>query len=499
MDIFQSQRFAASLSGLSNTTERLARVMKSDAIMRKADYAEISRLNDRLNRVIPIIPAAFGIAGATLGAGVDYGGFPPFGLPGFGLPPLFPPLGPPGGGGRGSRGRTGPKGPVDTGPPTGVELPIAIPEKEQKGTDVDQNVDVTTGLGQGTPIVVVPYQAPTGIPGKPTEPKEPITEPTEPVKPGVPARPSPPARPGEPPDEEEPGEQPTTVPEPALPPKPTTPILPPLVPRRRKDDEPEEAPPVPGEPVKEPVTAFIEAAMSVPLYLRFEAFKLIRRVPELFKKLTDYVQSDEYLEVISGRSKPMIDLAEVLNVPPELAPLIEQLLVAVLAGLGRGKGGVPIRTGPSKIVPFRRPTPTPTTRPTTRPTQPLLNQSKPASQQTIDVTPSSTQTTRSSGGVTDIIGGTGRKPSKRFMQDPERAAFESIFTNNPAGNAALQRKILDKSTPESTRKVLQQILDRRMNKNLLSPQSNSGTSGIGPQASANIMIKPIYILTDKIA
>jgi hypothetical protein len=104
MDIFQSQRFAASLSGLSNTTERLARIMKNDARMRKADYAEISRLNDRLNRVIPIIPAAFGIAGATLGAGVDSGVFPPFGLPGFGLPPLFPPLGPPGGGG--SRKRT---------------------------------------------------------------------------------------------------------------------------------------------------------------------------------------------------------------------------------------------------------------------------------------------------------------------------------------------------------------------------------------------------------
>jgi hypothetical protein len=313
----------------------------------------------------------------------------------------------------------------------------------------------------------------------------------------VPVRPAPPRKPEEKPDEEDPAEQPTTVPEPALPPKRTIPILPPLVPRRRKDDEPEEAPSAPGEPVKEPVTAFINAAMSLPLTLRFEAFKLIQRVPEIFKKLNDYVQSPEYLEVISGRSKPMIDLAEVLNVPPELAPLIEQLLVAVLAGLGRGRGGVPIRTGPSKIVPFRRPTPT--TRPTTRPTQPLLNQSKPASQQTIDVTPSSTQTIRSSRGVTDIIGGSGRKPTKKFMQDPERAAFENMFTNNPAGNAALQRQIMDKSTPQSTRKVLQQILDRRMNKNLLSPRSDSGTSGIGPRASADVMIKPIYILTDKIA
>lgn len=488
MDIFQSQRFARSLSNLGDTTERLARVMKNDAIRRKADYAEISRLNHRLNRVIPIIPAVFGIAGATLGAGVDSGGFPPFGLPGFGLPP-FPPPGPPGGGGRGSRGPTGPKGPVES--PTGVELPTAIGEREQQ----DAGVDVTTGLGQGIPILVEPYKEPTTIPGQPAEPKEPIVEPTEPVTPGVPVRPVPPARPEEEPGEQEPSEEPTTVPEePALPPKP--PIEIPVFPPRRK--EPEETP-VPGEPVKEPVTAFIEAAMGVPLYLRFEAFKLIRRVPELFKRLTDYVQSDEYLEVISGRSKPMIDLAEVLNVPPELAPLIEQLLVAVLAGLGRGKGGVPIRTGPSKIVPFRRPTPTPTPRPTTRPTQPLLNQSKPASQQTINVKPSATQTTRSSGGVTDIVGGTGRKPSKRFMQDPERAAFESRFTNNPRGNEALQRQILDKSTPESTRKVLQQILDRRMNKNLLSPQSDSGTSGIGPRASADVMIKPIYILTDKIS
>ena len=95
MDIFQSQRFRSSLKGLGDTTSRLARVMRTDARMRKNDYAEISRLNDRLKRTIPIIPAAFGISGAILGRGLDDGEFPGFfRFPGFGGPPILPPQGP---------------------------------------------------------------------------------------------------------------------------------------------------------------------------------------------------------------------------------------------------------------------------------------------------------------------------------------------------------------------------------------------------------------------
>ena len=49
-----------SIRNIRITTQRLARVMKKDSLKRKRDYNQISELNFRLKRDIPIIPLSLG-------------------------------------------------------------------------------------------------------------------------------------------------------------------------------------------------------------------------------------------------------------------------------------------------------------------------------------------------------------------------------------------------------------------------------------------------------
>tara|TARA_Y100000004_G_scaffold116392_1_gene130834 strand:+ start:690 stop:2192 length:1503 start_codon:yes stop_codon:yes gene_type:complete len=155
MDIFQSQRFKSSLKRIGDTTSLLARVMRTDARTIKNDYAEISRLNDRLKRVIPIIPASFGVAGVTFGRGVDENMFPGFpGFFGFGPPglPGIPPKGPRKGPQTDQQTDTATDTSTATEPETGLVLtgpdgtpvqfpelqqlpPIPVPEKEREGEE----------------------------------------------------------------------------------------------------------------------------------------------------------------------------------------------------------------------------------------------------------------------------------------------------------------------------------------------------------------------------
>ena len=54
-DIFKIDAIRA-IRSVRVTTERLARVMRRDALSRKRDFQQIKELNYRLARVIPIIP-----------------------------------------------------------------------------------------------------------------------------------------------------------------------------------------------------------------------------------------------------------------------------------------------------------------------------------------------------------------------------------------------------------------------------------------------------------
>lgn len=81
-----------SIRNIRITTQRLARVMKKDSLKRKRDYNQISELNFRLKRVIPIIPLSLGAAG-TIAGGTVSSGLPL--IPGFryfspGRPPVRP-------------------------------------------------------------------------------------------------------------------------------------------------------------------------------------------------------------------------------------------------------------------------------------------------------------------------------------------------------------------------------------------------------------------------
>ena len=115
------------------TTERLARVMRRDALSRKRDFQQIKELNYRLARVIPIIPGQLGTAGVIFGVGEvasSSGGlflppFPPFG----GLPPV--------------RQGPGPKRPKEPSrQPTGQEQTQVIKEELEEPQVVTEGEDI---------------------------------------------------------------------------------------------------------------------------------------------------------------------------------------------------------------------------------------------------------------------------------------------------------------------------------------------------------------------
>ncbi len=132
--------------------------MRNDARIRKADYEEITRLNDRLKRVIPIIPSVFGTAGVTFGSGLGDGGGG-FGFPGFfGFGPFGGLPGGPGGG-----------GPITSPFPVPIAFPGRRDVRVQEPIPVQQpvNAPVGTGAGQGTGVGVPtePGVQPELIPG----------------------------------------------------------------------------------------------------------------------------------------------------------------------------------------------------------------------------------------------------------------------------------------------------------------------------------------------
>ena len=64
-----------SIRNIRITTQRLARVMRKDSRNRKRDYNQISELNFRLARVIPIIPIELGST-ETIPGGMVSSSFP---------------------------------------------------------------------------------------------------------------------------------------------------------------------------------------------------------------------------------------------------------------------------------------------------------------------------------------------------------------------------------------------------------------------------------------
>ena len=141
------------------TTERLARVMRRDALSRKRDFQQIKELNYRLARVIPIIPGQLGTAGVIFGVGEvasSSGGlllppFPPFG----GLPDIRPGSGPKG---------PGPRTPVPS--PTPGPIPPVIVKEEELETPVPEQVPSQTPVPTPTPLPL-PIPTPEPAPGKP--------------------------------------------------------------------------------------------------------------------------------------------------------------------------------------------------------------------------------------------------------------------------------------------------------------------------------------------
>ena len=443
MDIFQSQRFRSSLKGLGDTTSRLARVMRTDARMRKNDYAEISRLNDRLKRVIPIIPAVFGISGATLGRGVDDGEFPGFfGFPGFGGPPISPPQGP----------GNPPKDPTDS-----TETDV--------DAEVDTDVDTDTDVGRDT--------------SKDEDKKK--DEDREKDKPGV-------IVPGRDEDDDKSGdvdieddEKIEEVPQIEVPE-----VIPPVVLPPKKEEEKE----------REPVTAFLEDVLdfitAAPTAIRIEGLKLVQRVPEIVRDVNEWVQSDEFMDMIDpppGTPDATDKFLDSLNIPSWARGLIESLVMAIGASRGR-------------VRPTVKPLSTPL-RPVVRPPIKKIEKVKtlrgdtttePASKQTVDVQPL-TKTVQK-GNVQ--VGGTGS------ATNPIPKSYGSSFSQQKVEN--LQKRLEDIRV-DRARRFLKDPTSDEVNIIKALEQQGITVPKFDPQktllnqnqASAKTLIKPIYILTDQIA
>lgn len=138
-----------SIRNIRITTQRLARVMKKDSLNRKRDYNQISELNFRLKRVIPIIPLGLGAAG-TIAGGMVSSGFP-F-IPKFRyFPPLKPPTKPP----KGPDRKPDDKKPPGEEPQTSdVTEPLPNPQPGQ--VQVEETPEVPTEEPVFPPLVAPP-------------------------------------------------------------------------------------------------------------------------------------------------------------------------------------------------------------------------------------------------------------------------------------------------------------------------------------------------------
>ena len=513
MDIFQSQRFKSSLRGLGNTTSRLARVMRTDARMRKNDYAEISRLNDRLKRVIPIIPAVFGISGATLGRGVDDGEFPGF----FGFPG-FPGFGSPTGGPRGPQGPQGPTGPQST--ETTIE--------ESTQTETNQTTEQTTEQTSPIRIPVEPYvPQPTPEP-EPTPQPEPTPEP-EPTPVPAPTIPKPDEPDKEP--EVEPDKEPIPLPDPPPPPIPLTPPFP--IPRRKKEEEEEKE--------------LVPSAMT--LY-QFELALRSRRQKEksggkvdpawlgpYYAYLLEYFRKEQRGGAVPLPDGGLLSMRVVGGLFSPRRPVFRYrdgiswnktkrstqqgidalaLVQQVFAVLGPFAGALNARPGQVK-----------TDRPTTTPdpnyvppasTGPLIPQKPPGSviqptkpdggplgkPQTVPLKiqkllpQGQTGGTGQTEGTTTIFGQGGKKVQKSLPGSVKSVMAE--YSKETLIN--LLRNVYKDNINRIRKKPTQNELDIKdalRQKGIEPPTPADLGVGMGPQASARTLIKPIYILTDQIA
>jgi hypothetical protein len=499
--------------------------------MRKNDYAEISRLNDRLKRTIPIIPAAFGISGATLGEGVDQGGFPGFfGFPGF--PGFGPPTGP-----------TGPQGPQGPTGPQSTETTI----EESTQTETNNTTEQTSPIK----IPVEPYVPPTtpGT-GKPEETEQPGVP--EPSQPPVPV---PPKRKDDEPDVEEEEEEKKPIPLPDPPPTPI-PLTPPFpIPRRKKEKEEEKE--------------LVPTAMS--LY-EFELALRSRRQQEkgadpawlapYFAYLAEFFRRNKAARgtregFLNPGKYPLggaVELPDggILTVNPVGNPFDRQPSFRYVNGINRRKGDKnakqalaimdlvqavmnvlgpfaaataarpgqttprqpstvpdpnyvpPASTGPlipprppGSVIQPTKPDGGPLGRPQTTPVRPQKLLPQGSQGQTIDVSPIQRSTSQSAGQTT-IFGQGGRKVQKSLpgsvkssMAEYNKETLINLLRNAYKDNINRIRK-----TP--TQNELD-IKDALRQKGIEPPTPAELGVGLGPQASARTLIKPIYILTDQIA
>lgn len=507
------------------TTERLARVMKNDALSRKRDYQQIKELNYRLARVIPIIPGRLGAAGAIFGVGAvasSSGGlllppFPPFG----GLPPLGPGPGP------------GPQGPGPTTPsPTPGPIPPVITKEEEVETPVPEQVPSQTPVPAPTPapipIPTIPYPGP-GVPGSPEVPVEPEV-PAQPEQPPVIV----PPKPKEP--EKEPGVEPEKEPIPLpSPPPPPIPLTPPFpLPRRKKEKEEEKE--------------LVPTAMS--LY-EFELALRSRRQKEkgadpawlapYYQYLGEFFETNKAKRntldgFINPQKYPLSGAVELpdgglLTVNPIGSPFNRRPSFRYVNGIKRKKGDKNAKQvlawmslvqdvmnvlGPFAGAAARRPG---QTRPGQAPTvkdpkykppraEPAVPEPSPgnvivpgpkvtpvpaaASSQTINVTPTAKRIRRSGGqGVTEFIGsGSSRRIQKTFSAQ-QREALRGF------NNEQLNNIVKDKSMPKSTRDAAQDILNRDMQRNVITRDSGAVQGPVQPGGEVKEIIQPIVIYRGK--
>jgi len=517
LDVFQTDRFKQSLNTLSQTTGKLAGIMKNDARLRARDYGRISENNRRLRRVIPIIPGVLGTAGYIFGLPDPSEGFGLPGFPGFGLPPIPPrPPGPPGPG--------APPGPV--GPPVGPPPPPPIIKEDEveEPTVVDVPADERSPDANRRRQEEAKREAERKREEqrkkeeeerRRREEEKPEVEPAPQTVP-LPEKPKEP----EPDKEAEPGRDPIPLP---APPPPPIPLTPPIPRRRRKKEKEEEKELVPTR-----MTAY-----------QFELALRSRRQQEkgadpawlapYYQYLGDYFRKTQRsgavqlpdgglltMNVVGGlvnRRRPEfkyyngIEWAKTTRNTQKFSDIMN-LVQTVFAVMGPFTGAqrpttqpgrttttpdptyrppkpepaVPLPSPGNVIVPtspgggpLGRPQPVPKAQPTQR----LL----PAQGLTIDVTPTQSSTTRTRGIIEQIFNPSGRPTRvKQFSDAYKEYSNEQLYM------------MIRKATDSRTRIEYQRILDKRIQENVLNDAGAVQGPVPGPQASA--IIQPIIVFRD---
>lgn len=518
LDIFQSQRFQSSLKSMAARSGQMARYLKRDANNRRRDYATIDQLNYRLNRVIPIIPGIAPVTGGIFGVAVSGGGFPgfPFGFGPFGGPPAGP-------------GPSGPQGPQDPQGPTGPQsTEITIEESTETETNqttpiqipVEPYVPEPTTPGTGKPDEVPePSQPPVIIPPKPDE-DEPDTE------------------------EGEEEQKPIPLPDPPPPPIPLTPPFP--IPRRKKEEEEEKELVPTAMSLYEFELALrsrrqkekgADPAWLAPYYQYLGEFfrrnKAARGTREGFLNPGKYplggavelpdggiltvnpvgnpFDRQPSFRYVNGINRQMGDknarrAIEVMNAIQAVMNVMGTFAAATAARPGQTRPGQtptvqdpnyvpPSPTGP--LIPPRPPgsviRPTkpdggPLGSPTTQPTRLLPPARSGASSQTIEVTPTARQVTRpgEGRGITEIIGSGSRRRIQKTFDAQQKAALKRY------DNETLSDMLNTRSVPASMKKMIQEILNSRMEANIVrDPTAVQGP--MQPDSNIKTIIQPIVI------